>query len=113
MTVTSTQRDTERALYYKTAANLECCGGWKLTEGRKEGGEREGGRGSKREEGEMCVYSLTYERERARERERERDRESTGMEFYLKNPTPIGSHPSNLIGICRQQNDTLPTHKEG
>ena len=40
------------------------------------------------------------ERERKRERERERERENIGMEFYLKNPTTIGSRPSGLIGLC-------------
>ena len=46
-------------------------------------------------------------------RERERERESYGREFYLKNPTPIGSRPSGLIGLCRQHTKPHPPNTQG
>ena len=33
---------------------------------------------------------------------RERERESLAREFYLKNPTPNGSRPRDLIGLYRK-----------
>ena len=41
---------------------------------------------------------------------------SVGMEFYSKNPTPIGSRPSGLSGLWRMTTQETPpprTHKEG
>ena len=38
------------------------------------------------------------------------------MEFYSKNPTPIGSRPRGLIGLWRMTTQETPpprTHKEG
>ena len=30
--------------------------------------------------------------------------------FYLKNPTPIGSRPRDLIGLCETTRETRPPH---
>ena len=74
------------------------------------GGEKDRARVSARARKRVRVSACEREtdtREGETERESERARES-GTEFYSKNPTPIGSRPSDLTGLCRHTEKTHP-----